>query len=282
MKCPKTSPLALSWPVCHSRWGSGSRKARRRNADVSFPGQLFEMAQSPWPSLDLPGVQRMWPDSLGWFPPPEKMTGWESLRLGGRLWIRERGEIRSTDRQEQAWGKSLHLSELVSCFVKWAFFQALLAVGTQIYSSEIWEWGVWVQRTRLTARQTPDFAPVTLPLSCTFGPPSDGSDSTESVCSAGDPGSISGSGRSPGEGNGNSLQYTCLENPMDRGAWWATVQGVSKSQTPLNPWFLPASSPFSSSALLPATWIACRVWTIIPEMSVFSRWRPTRCLKVWG
>ena len=40
-----------------------------------------------------------------------------------------------------------------------------------------------------------------------------------------------GSGRSPGEGNGNPLQYSCLENPMDRGAWWATVHGVAKSQT---------------------------------------------------
>ena len=46
-----------------------------------------------------------------------------------------------------------------------------------------------------------------------------GSESKASVCSAGDPGSIPGSGRSPGEGNGNPLQYSCLENPMDRGAW---------------------------------------------------------------
>ena len=54
--------------------------------------------------------------------------------------------------------------------------------------------------------------------------------SKESACSAGDPGSIPGSGRSPGEGNGNPLQYSCLGNPMDRGAWWATVHGVAKSQ----------------------------------------------------
>ena len=47
---------------------------------------------------------------------------------------------------------------------------------------------------------------------------------------AGDMGSIPGSGRSPGEGNGNPLQYSCLENSMDRGAWWATVHGVTKSQ----------------------------------------------------
>ena len=45
---------------------------------------------------------------------------------------------------------------------------------------------------------------------------------------------IPGSGRSPGEGNGNPLQYSCLENPMDRGAWWATVHGVAKSRTRLS------------------------------------------------
>ena len=47
-------------------------------------------------------------------------------------------------------------------------------------------------------------------------------------------GSIPGSGRSPGEGNGNPLQYSCLENPMDGGAWWATVHGVVKSRTRLS------------------------------------------------
>ena len=45
---------------------------------------------------------------------------------------------------------------------------------------------------------------------------------------SGDPGSIPGSGRSPGEGNGNLLQYSLLENPIDRGAWWAAVHGVAK------------------------------------------------------
>ena len=47
----------------------------------------------------------------------------------------------------------------------------------------------------------------------------------------GDAGSIPGSGRSPGEGNGNPLQYSCLGNSMDRGAWWATVHGVTESDT---------------------------------------------------
>ena len=50
---------------------------------------------------------------------------------------------------------------------------------------------------------------------------------------AGDLGSNPGSGRGPGEGNGNPLQSSCLENPMDRGAWWAAVHGVAKSQTRL-------------------------------------------------
>ena len=56
-----------------------------------------------------------------------------------------------------------------------------------------------------------------------------GSDGEESPCNVGDLGSIPGSGRSPGEGNGNPLQCSCLENPMDRGGWWATVNGVTNS-----------------------------------------------------
>ena len=56
------------------------------------------------------------------------------------------------------------------------------------------------------------------------------SNGEESACNAGDLGSIPGLGRSPGEGNGNPLQYPCLDNPMDRGAWQATVSGAAKSQ----------------------------------------------------
>ena len=56
----------------------------------------------------------------------------------------------------------------------------------------------------------------------------------ESACQAEDMGSVPGSARSPGEGNGNPLQYSCLGNPMDREAWPATVRGVAKSQTLLN------------------------------------------------
>ena len=62
--------------------------------------------------------------------------------------------------------------------------------------------------------------PETLHLPC-------GPDSKESACSVGDRGSIPGSGRSPEEGNGKPLHYSCLENFLDRGAWWATVQSSS-------------------------------------------------------
>ena len=58
-----------------------------------------------------------------------------------------------------------------------------------------------------------------------------GSDGKESACNAGNPGLIPGSGRSPGGGNGNPLHYSCLENPMDREAWWATIHGIAQSWT---------------------------------------------------
>ena len=58
-----------------------------------------------------------------------------------------------------------------------------------------------------------------------------GSDGKESACNAGDPGLIPGLVRSPGEGNGNPLQYSCLENPMEGGAWNTTVHGITKSLT---------------------------------------------------
>ena len=56
-------------------------------------------------------------------------------------------------------------------------------------------------------------------------------DGKESACNEGDPGSVPGLGRSPGEGNGNPLQYSFLENAMDRGAWWSAVHRLTKSQT---------------------------------------------------
>ena len=71
-----------------------------------------------------------------------------------------------------------------------------------------------------------------------------GSDGEASAYSAGDLGSVPGLGRSPGEGNGNPLQYSCLGNPMDGGAWQATVHGVAKSWTD---WATSLSFTFSLS-----------------------------------
>ena len=67
------------------------------------------------------------------------------------------------------------------------------------------------------------FAPYTMGFS-------GGSEVKNLPANAGDMGSITGLGRSPGEGNGNALQYSCLEDPMDRGAWWATANEVAKSE----------------------------------------------------
>ena len=75
-----------------------------------------------------------------------------------------------------------------------------------------------------------------------------GSDSKESACNAADLGSIPGLGRSPGGRHGNPLQYSCLENPMDRGAWWATIHEVAKSQTQLSTHTPPVSTPRAKGA----------------------------------
>ena len=78
-----------------------------------------------------------------------------------------------------------------------------------------------------------------------------GSDSKESAYRAGDPGLFPGSGRSPGEGNGNPLQCSCLENPMNREVWWATVHGVTKSRTQLS------NEHFAKMAHPPSTRLYC-------------------------
>ena len=100
-----------------------------------------------------------------------------------------------------------------------------------------------------------------------------GSEDKASACNAGDPGSIPGLGRSPGEGNSNPLQYSCLENPVDRGALWATVHGVAKSRTRLNgcvfsqfvphsPYCTVSTNPFSLSAsvFLPISRLICTIF----------------------
>ena len=84
------------------------------------------------------------------------------------------------------------------------------------------------------ASRTPARTPGVQPcLSRSWGFPG-GSAGKDSACNAGGPGLIPGLGRSPGEGNDNPLQYSCLGNPMNRGAWWATVHGIAKSRTRLS------------------------------------------------
>ena len=82
-----------------------------------------------------------------------------------------------------------------------------------------------------------------------------GSDGKASVYNAGDLGSILGLGRSAGEGNDNPLQYYCLENPMDRGAWWATVHGVAKSWTWLSDFTFLSFNIWMRSLLGTVIWV---------------------------
>ena len=99
----------------------------------------------------------------------------------------------------------------------------------------------------------------------------------ESACSAGDPGSIPGSGRSPGEGNGKPLQYPCLENLMDRGAWWAAVHGPQSGA-----WLRLCSVQISRSVVSDSLWshepqparLPCPSPTpgVYPNSCAMSRW----------
>ena len=89
---------------------------------------------------------------------------------------------------------------------------------------------------------------------------SSSSDGKASVCNAGDPGSVPGLGRSPGKGNGNPLQYSCLEYSADRGVWRATVYGVTKNMDMWHPTpvFLPGKSHGRKSLVGCSPWGLCR------------------------
>ena len=104
-----------------------------------------------------------------------------------------------------------------------------------------------------------------------------GSDCKESACNAGDSDLIPGLERSPGEGNGNLLQYSCLENPMDRGDWWATVHGVAKSRIRLM-W---ATNTVTFTRGYLATWggiFDCHQWVMLVAQ---RGWRPESLLKIF-
>ena len=83
-----------------------------------------------------------------------------------------------------------------------------------------------------------------LQLIFTLGFPG-GSEVKASACNEGNPGLIPGLGKSPGEGNGNPLQYSCLGNPMDEGAWWPTVHRIAKSWTRLSDFTIFIQVPFT-------------------------------------
>ena len=92
-----------------------------------------------------------------------------------------------------------------------------------------------------------------------------GSDGKASAYNVGDLGLIPGSGRSPGEGNGTPLQYSCLENPMDGGAWWATVHMVAKSQTWLSGFTSLIGNAFVSALPMRGLFMLCwrlLVWVV--------------------
>ena len=86
---------------------------------------------------------------------------------------------------------------------------------------------------------------------------------------AGDYGSIPGLGRSPGRGHGNPLQYSCVENPMDRGAWWATVHGVVKIRTQLSDW---ADTHFYQQSFHGSlgVFVACTIIRLQSRIHMFS------------
>ena len=108
-----------------------------------------------------------------------------------------------------------------------------------------------------------------------------GSDGKVSDCTAGDPGSIPGSGISPGGRNGNPLQYSCLENSMDRGAWWATVHGVAKSRTQLSDFTSLHFTSFHQKKFKP---LYCMPSYIKCVQQVFGEWMnecAMHCVRYW-
>ena len=91
----------------------------------------------------------------------------------------------------------------------------------------------------------------------------------ESTCNAGNPGLITRSRRSPGEGNGYTLQYSCLENSMERGTWWATIYGVTKSQTQWSNWVTTFSFPYHNEK--DTTWLLTGLYPKHFDLGVLRR-----------
>ena len=104
-----------------------------------------------------------------------------------------------------------------------------------------------------------------------------------------DTGLIPGWGRSPGGGHGNPLQYSCLENPMDRGAWWATIHEVAKSQTQLSTHTPPVSTPRAKGApACESGHLPAAHWGLSPWIRLFTHprsqlnWMVCKDGEIWG
>ena len=115
-----------------------------------------------------------------------------------------------------------------------------------------------------------------------MGFPSD-SDGEESASNAGDLGSVSGSGSSNGGGNGDPLQYSCLENSMDRGPWWTTIHGVTKTQTQLKGLSMPTFPELSCRCKKPPPYKMEDVNCLTPEPIASSLLEPKdwECEPLW-
>ena len=122
----------------------------------------------------------------------------------------------------ESWSIKKAECQRIDAFELWCWRRVLRVPWTARKGNQSW---IYIGRTDVEAE--------TLILWLPGGFPG-GSEDKASACNVGDLGSISGLGRSPGKGNGNPLQYSCLENSMDRGAWRATVHGIAESQTRLS------------------------------------------------
>ena len=128
---------------------------------------------------------------------------------------------------------SAHQNPVNSMIWSWNHFMFILSEFLGRSGSRGWTRGTWSSPPPIVSVCSSDIHPASTACHGSGGGGSfpGGSEGKVSACSAGDLGSIPGSGRSPGEGNGNPLQYSCLENPMDGGAWQTTVHGIAKSRT---------------------------------------------------
>ena len=157
--------------------------------------------------------------SAGWTLSPCTLEGQRQFRMEGSRRLLQGGPSRP------GWGFSslcdtaITLSSRMPCSPRET--PLYVSVGRSGVQAVLWKWKVVQSLWAIVC-------PFLIKLSVNLGSPG-GSDGKESACNAGDQGLIPGSGRSPGEGNGYPLQYSCLENSMHRRAWGTTVHGVAKS-----------------------------------------------------